>query len=252
MIDFLNQLDTQIFLTFNGLHSDFFDSFMKLFTGRFIWIPMYVAIAALILSVCRWQKALVYIIAIGAAIALTDQTCATFIRPAVERLRPSNPENPLSQLVYTVGGYRGGSYGFPSCHSANSFALAVFVCCLFPRKRITLFILAWAALNSYTRLYLGVHYPGDLLVGAIIGSAYGALCYLAASRVAPLPRAERIARTHTPLISIPYIGLNHKPSTVTPASGASLLSVKTLSIPASMFPFAVCAATLLVIILNSL
>ena len=240
MIDFLNQLDTQIFLTFNGLHSDFFDSFMKLFTGRFIWIPMYVAIAALILSV-----------AIGAAIALTDQTCATFIRPAVERLRPSNPENPLSQLVYTVGGYRGGSYGFPSCHSANSFALAVFVCCLFPRKRITLFILAWAALNSYTRLYLGVHYPGDLLVGAVIGSAYGALCYLAASRVAPLPRAERIARTHTPLISIPYIGLNPKPSTLN-TSSPSLLSVKTLSIPASMFPFAVCAATLLVIILNSI
>ena len=266
MIDFLSQLDTQIFLTFNGLHSDFFDSFMKLFTGRFIWIPLYVALAAVILHVCRWQKALVYLLAIGAAIALTDQTCATLIRPAVERLRPSNPENPLSQLAYIVGGYRGGSYGFPSCHSANSFALAAFISLLFPRRRMVLFILAWAILNSYTRLYLGVHYPGDLLVGAVIGSSFGALCYLAAARIAPITRSERIARTHQPLLTIPYIA----PPLAKPLGAAGLggrpfagahqaedgrvpaLSLRLFAIPASMTPFAVCAATLLFILLKSI
>lgn len=248
MIDFLNQLDTQIFLIFNGLHSDFFDSFMKLFTGRFIWIPMYVAFAAVVFHVCRWQKALVYLIAIGAAIALTDQTCATLIRPAVERLRPSNLENPLSELAYIVGGYRGGSYGFPSCHSANSFALAVFMSLLFPRRRMVYMVLGWAILNSYTRLYLGVHYPGDLLVGAIIGSAFGALCYYGASLAAPLPKAERLARTHEPLLSIPYIGAA---SPADSKSGAAL-TVKVFVIPASMTAFAVCAATLAYIILKSL
>ncbi len=248
MIDFLNQLDTQIFLIFNGLHSDFFDSFMKLFTGRFIWIPMYVALAAVVVHVCRWQKALVYLLAIGAAIALTDQTCASVIRPAVERLRPSNLENPLSELAYIVGGYRGGSYGFPSCHSANSFALAVFMSLLFPRRRMVYTFLVWAALNSYTRLYLGVHYPGDLLVGAVIGSAFGALCYYAASRVAPLPRAERLARTHTPLISVPYVA--HMRS-LDSKSGATL-TVKEFVIPASMAAFAMFALTLVYITLRAL
>ncbi|MDE6127291.1 MAG: phosphatase PAP2 family protein [Muribaculaceae bacterium] len=255
MIDFLSQLDTQIFLTFNGIHSDFFDSFMKLFTGRFIWIPMYVALAAVILHVCRWQKGVVYLLAIGAAIALTDQTCASLIRPAVERLRPSNPDNPLSELVYIVGGYRGGSYGFPSCHSANSFALATFICLLFPRRRMVLFILAWALLNSYTRLYLGVHYPGDLLVGAAVGSAFGALCYRAALAVAPMSKAERLARTHRPLVSIPYIGAD-RASVAQRGQGftppAMSLTVKVFTIPSSMTPFAVCAATLLYIIIRSL
>lgn len=248
MIDFLNQLDTQIFLTFNGLHSDFFDSFMKLFTGRFIWIPMYAALAAVVLHVCRWQRAIVYLLAIGAAIALTDQTCATFIRPAVERLRPSNPENPLSELVYIVGGYRGGSYGFPSCHSANSFALVVFMSLLFPRRRMVVFLLGWAVLNSYTRLYLGVHYPGDLLVGAAVGSAFGWLCYQAASRVAPIPREERVARTHQPLLSIPYIGTTEPLD----AKGGVALTVKVFTIPSSMTPFAVFAGTLLYIIVRSI
>ncbi len=89
------------------------------------------------------------------------------------------------------GGYRGGSYGFPSCHAANSFALASFLILLFANRKLSLFIFAWAVLNSYSRVYLGVHYPGDLLVGAIIGTAAGLAMAFAAGYV-----ADRVDRPH--------------------------------------------------------
>lgn len=177
MIEYLNQLDTSVLLFFNGMHSPFFDRFMMLCTGRFIWIPMYVTILFILLKSFRPKLVLLYAVAIALAITLTDQTCSSLIRPLVERMRPSNIENPLSAYLHIVDGYRGGRYGFPSCHAANSFALAVFIVCLVRRWRLAIFIFGWAVLNSYSRLYLGVHYPGDLLVGAMIGSAFGYLCY---------------------------------------------------------------------------
>lgn len=180
MIEFLDNLDTSIFLAVNGANSPFFDSFMTMFTGRFIWIPMYAMILWILFRSCRWQTAMVYLLSLVCAIVLTDQVCASVIRPAVERLRPSNIENSISGMAYIVNGYRGGSYGFPSCHAANSFALTVFVALFVRRRAFTLFIVGWALLNSYSRLYLGVHYPGDLLVGAIIGSFLGFVCYHAA------------------------------------------------------------------------
>lgn len=94
-------------------------------------------------------------------------------------------------MVHIVGGYRGGSYGFPSCHAANSFALASFLTLLFANRKLSLFIFAWAVLNSYSRVYLGVHYPGDLLVGAIIGTAAGLAMAFAAGYV-----ADRVDRPH--------------------------------------------------------
>lgn len=195
MIEFLNRLDTDIFLAINGPHSTFFDTFMVLFTGRFIWIPMYVTVAWVLFYYRRWPAALTYLAMLALAILLTDQTCATLIRPVVERLRPSNISSVISHLTYIVGDYRGGNYGFPSCHAANSFALAVFISLFVRRWRFSVIILAWALVNSYSRIYLGVHYPGDLIVGGLIGSGFGALCYLAATLI-----QRRITDPcHTPL-----------------------------------------------------
>ena len=203
MIDFLNNVDTQIYLFFNSMHAPAIDSFMMLFTGRFIWVPMYIAIVLMLLKTFGWKLTGVYVLALALAITLTDQACATIIRPIVARLRPSNPENPLSELAILVDGYRGGRYGFPSCHSANSFALATFVSCLIRRPRMIAFIIGWAVLNSYTRLYLGVHYPGDLLVGAVIGSGFGYICYIFARRFEPELREASLAAMGRPLFSIP-------------------------------------------------
>lgn len=203
MIEFLNNLDTSVFLAINGHHSPFFDSFMTLFTGRFIWIPMYVMVLWILFRGSHWKNALLYTAAIGMAVFLTDQTCASLIRPAVERLRPSNLQNTLSEFAYIVNDYRGGSYGFPSCHSANSFALATFLILFVRRRGFSIFIIGWALLNSYSRLYLGVHYPGDLLVGAVIGTTFSAFCYIVSSRFeAPGARAERHRRLSAPILSL--------------------------------------------------
>lgn len=200
MIEYLNNLDTSIFLAINGHHCPFFDNFMTLFTGRFIWIPMYATILWILFKDYSWKKAIVYLLGIVAAICLTDQTCASLIRPAVERLRPSNLENSLSQLAYVVNGYRGGSYGFPSCHAANSFALAISIALIVKQRSFSLFIFGWAIVNSYSRLYLGVHYPGDLLVGATIGCGIGTLCYYAARSFCSLvaPSETEHAKTAIP------------------------------------------------------
>lgn len=183
MLEILNQIDTQFFLLINGMHCDFFDHFMKLFTMRFIWAPMYATILLILFRKYNPRRAAVYVLAIILSVVLADQICATVIRPMAVRLRPSTLENPISAMVHVVDGYRGGTYGFPSCHAANSFALATILSLMIQRRRFTFFIFIWATLNSYSRIYLGVHYPGDLLIGAVIGAAGAYLCYILARYV---------------------------------------------------------------------
>lgn len=190
MLDFLIDLDTQILLFFNSLHSTFFDYFMMAFTGKAIWIPMYASIIYILFRRFEWKTALCYTLSIPIVILCVDQLCATLIRPLAERLRPTNLENPISAFIHIVDGYRGGRYGFPSCHAANSFALATFLSFLFAKRRFIIFIFIWAFITSYSRMYLGVHYPGDLLVGAIIGCTIGYLIYAIAKQISTLYNPE--------------------------------------------------------------
>ncbi len=170
MLTQLLDLDQSVFLFFNGLHSPFWDRAMFMFSGRFIWVPMYAAFLIAFFKGFNWSIALVWTIAVVLTITLADQICATYIRPYFMRLRPSNLENPMSELVHIVSNYRGGRYGFPSCHAANSFGLATIMALIWRGTRLKWFIFLWAFVNSYSRIYLGVHYPGDLIVGGIIGS----------------------------------------------------------------------------------
>ena len=183
MFDFFTDIDTQLFLFLNSLHIPYFDCFMKIFSGKFIWAPMYASILYILFRRYQWKAVSCFTIAICLVILCTDQLCASIIRPIFERLRPSNIDNPISSLVHIVDGYRGGKYGFPSCHAANSFALAAFLIPLFSKRRFTIFILSWATLNAYSRIYLGVHYPGDLIVGGLIGACIGLIWYYIAKKV---------------------------------------------------------------------
>lgn len=202
MIDYLINLDSDALLWLNSFHTPLLDRFMMLFTGRFMWIPMYATILYILCRMMKPRQVVIFTVAIALAIALSDQTVASVLRPIFHRLRPANLDNPLSEFVTVVDGYRGGRYGFPSCHGANSFALATFLCLLIRRPRFVIFILAWAALNCYTRNYLGVHYPGDIIVGAAIGSVFGALCFTLARRVARLSPERLSEAASTPLF--PY------------------------------------------------
>ena len=128
------------------------------------------------------------------------QTGATLIRPYVERLRPSNLENPISDMVHIVNGRRGGRYGFPSCHAANTFGLAFFIWFLFRKRWLTVFMMGWALLTCYSRIYLGVHYPGDLIVGTLIGLFAAYIVYRLFLKVSGHKTMEKVPHIYAPIL----------------------------------------------------
>ena len=173
----LSDIDARLLLIVNGAHSPFFDSVMWCISGRWIWVPFYAVLAYLLFRRMSWKRASICLVTIGLIILAADQTCATLIRPEIGRLRPANLNNPLSSFVHVVNGYRGDRYGFPSCHAANTFALAVFMSLVIRHKWFTVMMFSWAFVVSYSRMYLGVHYFGDLFCGATIGSLFAVLFY---------------------------------------------------------------------------
>lgn len=170
--------DTDIFLWLNSFHAPFWDYFMKTVSSRFIWIGMYLALVIALWKAYGWKAMLVVLIMTVLAVTCSDQLTASLLRPYFQRLRPANLDNPLSEFVYIVGDYRSGPYGFPSSHAANTFALATVMSLVFKRLRFTIAIFGWALLNCYSRVYLGVHYPGDLMAGMLIGASIGVVFYL--------------------------------------------------------------------------
>lgn len=131
-------VDTNIFFSINRMHNMYFDYFMSAYSGKWVWIPMYAAIWYVMLRNFHWKVTLFCMIGLALTITFADQACATWIRPYVERMRPSNLNNPISEMVHIVNNHRGGRYGFPSCHAANTFGLAFFLFFLFRKRWLTL------------------------------------------------------------------------------------------------------------------
>lgn len=174
MFDALIQADRQALLWLNRLHTPFFDRVMEFVSGRPEWIPLYLVILAVVIRKYRLQSVWI-IMAMVLLIVLSDQL-ANVLKNGVQRLRPCrDPE--IGHLVHRVRDHCGGLYGFVSGHAANSFALATFVSVLFRRQWVTITLVFWACLVSYSRIYLGVHYPGDVLGGALLGIILAFLVY---------------------------------------------------------------------------
>ena len=180
MMNILSRADADLMVWLNGFHNSFFDGFMYLTSEKWVWVPVYMAIFFVILNKYGLKRQTAIIVLMFAiTITLADTTCAAYPRPIFCRPRPCHPDSPIAALIHTVNGYHSGHYGMPSCHSANSFALAALVTLLFRSRRLTAFIYIWAVIHTYSRIYLGVHYPGDILIGGIVGTFYAVLLYRA-------------------------------------------------------------------------
>lgn len=195
------ELDKELLLLINGAHNAFWDQVMYAYSGKLVWIPMYFSIFYIMYQkLSNWKTLLYCLVAVALTILFADQMCSHLIRPYFMRLRPSNLENPLSAFVHIVNDYRGGSYGFPSCHAANTFALATFVALLFKKRALTLFMMAWALVTCYSRSYLGVHYPGDLLVGGMVGACGAWLMYTLFLRVSGYKETQKGKQLYAPIL----------------------------------------------------
>lgn len=171
--DALISLDRQIFLLINSHYSSFFDFVMYWLSEKLIWAPLYVVL--LVVMYFTYRKAFWYILLlIILLVTLTDQVSVVFFKDVFQRLRPCH-EPELEGMVRILKDQCGGSYGFISSHACNTFGVAVFAGSLLKFKYNWVFpvLLCWATAISYSRVYLGVHYPGDVLVGAVVGAFIG-------------------------------------------------------------------------------
>lgn len=168
-VDKIISWDQQLFLWFNGFHTDWLDPVIYLVTKTQFWIPFYLFLAYLIFKNYKKEGWLI-LVGAGLAILLSDRITTGLMKPFFSRLRPSHDPD-LQPLTHIVNNYRGGMYGFASSHAANTFAIAMLMWLVFKEiYRWIRWIFVWAVVVAYTRIYLGVHYPGDILGGMLIGS----------------------------------------------------------------------------------
>ncbi len=183
--------DQQLLLLLNGSDSLWLDNVMWAVSRTATWLPLLVVLILLAWRSMGMRRFLVFALFFGLAILLADQISASLIKPLVCRPRPSR-EEAIMQAVDLVRGYRGGGYSFVSSHAANYFAVATYLSLVVRRRALTVALCLWAALICYSRVYLGVHYPGDIFCGALLGAFVGYLSYiLFAYSISPNLRGAR-------------------------------------------------------------
>ena len=180
MLERLLEWDKELLIFLNGFHNSFFDGLMYWMTSMWVWFPL-LAVVLWVMWKYYHKKFWMVLAFCALSIVFSDQS-SNLIKREVQRYRPSNEKSGISERLHLHVNkdgkvYRGGQYGFVSSHAANSFSLLVALMFFFTpiNRRVKYLFPLWAILFSYTRIYLGVHYPGDIVCGALWGLCCGFL-----------------------------------------------------------------------------
>lgn len=175
MIDYLMDIDTEALLAVNGMYSSFQDALWWMVSAK--WSSALLVLSLLWILIHKNRRhALLVLAMVALAVLLADQVSSGLIKHLVERLRPTHDPS-LENAVHIVNGYRGGMYGFVSSHAANFFAIATLVSFIMRHRLVVMALYGWGLAQCYSRMYLGVHYPGDILGGIIVGVLAGWLVW---------------------------------------------------------------------------
>ena len=204
----ISEADRDLLTTINFDGPTGYDFFWAMYTDKWTWIPFILVIVYCLLRPGNWKHRLLIIGSVALLFLLSDFVVSSFIKNVICRPRPSHDPAVMSLLSY-VNDYRGGAYGFPSNHASNGFATATFLALLFRNRWVTLSAFLWAVGSCYSRMYLGVHYPTDILCGALLGTLFAFLVFIlykkAAKRLALLPYREIYVSRE--MLAIPFIFL---------------------------------------------
>lgn len=167
------ELDKQLLLVLNSSDSLFIDGLAKTLTAATLWIPLYISLFYLVLKNSdSLMKVLLVLAGAGLCVFIAGSLDDMIVKPMVARWRPTH-DNEIGMIVDVVNGYRGGRYGFFSAHASNTFSIAIFFSLLIRSRLLTVSLITWSLVNCWTRMYLGVHYPGDILCGLLWGGIVG-------------------------------------------------------------------------------
>jgi len=178
----LLELDKKLFLALNALGQPWLDDVMLLITGIWLWIPLYLGVTYLFFKHFSTSQAVIFTALCVLAFAITDAGSVHLFKEQFQRLRPCQEEDLLAQMRYIA--VRCGKYGFVSSHASSTFGFAILAGSILKTKlpNAKILLLLWAAVVSYSRIYVGVHYPGDIVGGALFGTLVGALLFLVAKK----------------------------------------------------------------------
>lgn len=176
--DTLIEFDRQLLLFLNGSSSLYLDGLVRTLTNALTWVPLYVSLFYLVIKNNDTATQILLVVACAVVcLLLTGTIDDTIVKPLVARWRPTH-DPVIGSMVDIVNGYRGGRFGFFSAHACNTFGIAVFFCWLVRSRLLSTALVLWSLVNCWTRLYLGVHFPGDILCGLLWGAIGASLAYL--------------------------------------------------------------------------
>lgn len=176
MFEWIVQQDHALLLMLNGSDYLFLDGFFWSITKMATWFPLFACLLFAVYKNNSLRQAAIVIVSVALVILIADQVASGICKPLFHRFRPSHHPS-LEGMVRLVRGYAGGQYGFFSSHASNTFGIAVFFSFLIRNRLVTLAMLSYAFLSSYSRMYLGVHFPGDILCGFLWGTITGYVLY---------------------------------------------------------------------------